>query len=95
MSRESSGRLILNPGSVGSVFDDESMKGRKLSLRPWAEYGILNLLRSGVSFELKKVPFDVQALQAAVAKSDIPYKDWWAAQYGFSTESTADPSSRP
>jgi putative phosphoesterase len=79
---ESSGKLILNPGSVGSVFDDQSIKGRNLCLRPWAEYGILNLSRAGVSFELKKVPFDVQSLQAAVAKSDIPYKDWWARQYG-------------
>jgi hypothetical protein len=95
MIRESSGRLILNPGSVGNVFDDESIKGRKLSLRPWAEYGILNLLRAGVSFELKKVPFDVQALQAAVAKSDIPYKDWWEGQYGCSRESTTGPASRP
>jgi putative phosphoesterase len=82
MIRNLSGKLIVNPGSVGSVFDDQSIKGRNLCLRPWAEYGILNLSRAGVSFELKKVAFDIQALQAAVAKSDIPYKDWWARQYG-------------
>ncbi len=72
---------ILNPGSVGSVFDDQSFKGQKLSLRPWAEYGILDLSGAGVSFELKKVPFDTQALQAEVAKTDMPYKDWWVRQY--------------
>lgn len=81
MIRESSGRLILNPGCVGSVFGDQSIKGQRLSRRPWAEYGILDLSHAGVSFELKKVPFDVQALQTAVAKTDIPYKDWWAKQY--------------
>lgn len=81
MVRECPGYLILNPGSVGSVFDDQSVKGRNLSLRPWAEYGVLDLSARGVTFELKKVPFDIQALQAAVAKSDIPYKAWWTAQY--------------
>jgi putative phosphoesterase len=81
MIRESSGRLILNPGSVGSVFDHQSAKGQKRSLRPWAEYGILDLSGAGPSFELKRVPFDIQAVQAAVAKSDMPYKEWWVGQY--------------
>lgn len=81
MIRRSSDRLILNPGSVGSVFDHQSLKGQNLSLRPWAEYGILDLSAAGVAFELKKVPFDTQALQAAVARSDMPYREWWARQY--------------
>jgi putative phosphoesterase len=81
MNRESSGRLLLNPGSVGSVFDDQSIKGQRLSLRPWAEYGILDLTGARVSFDLKRVPFDTQALQSAVAKTDMPYKEWWAGQY--------------
>jgi putative phosphoesterase len=81
MIRKSSGRLILNPGSVGSVFDDQFAKGQEPSLRPWAEYGILDLSGAETSFEMKKVPFDIDAIRAVIAETDFPYRDWWAKQY--------------
>lgn len=81
MIRKTPGRLMVNPGSVGSVFDDLLAKGQMPLLRPWAEYGILDLSGTVARFELKKVPFDVQAVRAAVAKSDIPYREWWVRQY--------------
>lgn len=81
MIREWSGRLIVNPGSVGYVFNDQLTKRQPPLLRPWAEYGILDLSRAGLAFELKKVPFDIEAVRAVVATTDIPYRDWWVRQY--------------
>jgi putative phosphoesterase len=81
MIRESNGCIILNPGSVGSVFDDKLVKGQEPLLCPWAEYGILDASEAKVSFELKKIPFDVDALRTVIAETDFPYRDWWAKQY--------------
>jgi predicted phosphodiesterase len=81
MIRESSGRILLNPGSVGSVFDEQCAKGQEPLLRPWAEYGILDLSDAGISFEMKRVPFDIDAIRAVAAATDFPYRDWWIRQY--------------
>lgn len=81
MIRESTGCTILNPGSVGSVFDDKFAKGQETLLCPWAEYGILDLSGAEIMFEMKKVPFDIDATRAAIAATDFPYRDWWAKQY--------------
>lgn len=81
MMRKSSGRLILNPGSVGRVFNDQFAQGQEPSLRPWAEYGILDLSGAEISFEMKKVPFDIDAIRTVIAETDFPYRNWWAKQY--------------
>ncbi len=81
MIRKSSGKLILNPGSVGSVYNDDFNKGQGTLLCPWAEYGILDLTGVEIEFELKKIPFDIEATRAVIAATDIPYRDWWTKQY--------------
>jgi putative phosphoesterase len=81
MIRNFSGKLIINPGSVGSVFDGRFSKGQEPLLCPWAEYGILNLTDYVTSFELKKVPFDINTLRIVLAETDFPYKEWWERQY--------------
>jgi putative phosphoesterase len=81
MIRQFSGKMILNPGSVGSVFDGRFSKGQEPSLCPWAEYGILDLTGVEISFELKKVPFDINAMRIVIAETDFPCRDWWTKQY--------------
>lgn len=81
MIRQFSRKMIVNPGSVGSVFDERFLKGEQPSLYPWAEYGILDLTGTEFSFELKKVPFDVAAIRSVIAETDFPYKEWWEKQY--------------
>ncbi|HEX3018693.1 MAG TPA: metallophosphoesterase family protein [Chitinispirillaceae bacterium] len=81
MIRKLSGKLILNPGSVGSVFNNKFAKGQESLLCPWAEYGILDLSGAQIVFEMKKVPFDIDEIRTAIAQTDFPYRDWWAKQY--------------
>lgn len=81
MVKKSSGKLILNPGSVGSVFNDEFAKGQETLLCPWAEYGILDVSGAEIFFEMKKVPFDIDETRAVIAATDFPYRDWWTKQY--------------
>jgi hypothetical protein len=41
----------------------------------------LDLSGVEISFEMKKVPFNIDALRAVIAETDFPYKDRWAKQY--------------
>jgi len=81
MIRNLSGKLILNPGSVGSVFNDQFAKGQEPVLHTWAEYGILDLSGEEISFEMKKVPFNIDAIRAVIAETDFPFREWWTKQY--------------
>jgi predicted phosphodiesterase len=81
MIRDIDGRILVNPGSVGSVFNGPLQKGQVSMLQPWAEYGIVELNSNGISIEMKKLSFDTKKAKADIKKTDSPLKNWWKKQY--------------
>jgi putative phosphoesterase len=81
MKRIYEGRTLLNPGSVGSVFDSSEQCGKEINLRSWAEYAIVEFARERVSVEMKKIPFDTEKAKALIRSTDHPLKEWWKKQY--------------
>ena len=68
--------MILNPGSVGQPFSQ--WWPREIRIAHWAEYGIVDSTSSEeVAFELRRVPFDLEALLTLLAESGMPHARWW------------------
>lgn len=81
MLRPHEGKLFLNPGSVGNVFLRPHAPGTVPTLLPWAEYALATWNEGILSVDLRRVPFDVEQLSRAIAKSDIPTRSWLLEQY--------------
>ena len=68
--------MIVNPGSVGQPFSQ--WWPREIRIAHWAEYGIVDLTSDEqVAFELRRVPFDLEALLTLLAESGMPHARWW------------------
>jgi putative phosphoesterase len=81
MLRQFKGRLVINPGSVGSAFFAPSLSATRPTLLPWAEYGLLDTSGDALSVELRRVPFDLVTFLKVLDASSLPMKDWWREQY--------------
>jgi predicted phosphodiesterase len=71
---------VLNPGSVGLAYD-RSRPIDAITLAPWAEYAVLEVSERGLSIELRRVAFDVDAYVDAMVSSDMPHARWQAGEY--------------
>ena len=67
--------VILNPGSVGQPFSQ--WWPQEIRVAHWAEYGVIDTSSERVAFELRRVPFDVDALLELLAGSGMPHSRWW------------------
>lgn len=68
--------LIVNPGSVGLPFLEWPVAAARVSR--WAEYGILDYAGDGkVSVELRRTPYDADALIEHTLASGVPHAKWW------------------
>ena len=76
MMRQHEGRLIINPGSVGSPFKTAFELGIKPVILPWAEYGIIEYKDGVMSVDLRRVPFDMTVFTKILKESDMPSRDW-------------------
>ncbi len=88
--------LLLNPGSVGLPFDpippaDDARNPA------WAEYAIVESgPRGELAIELRRVPFDLAALRAAVERSGMPHAAWFISDWGDAApDGPHDPSGSP
>lgn len=82
MIRQRGRQIVLNPGSVGSAFVEPFLYGNDApTLLPWAEYAIVRVERGGWSADLRRVPFDTEAVIDAVIAGKMPGLDWWQEQY--------------
>ena len=82
MLRQRGEQIILNPGSVGNAFVQPYLPGgNPPTLLPCAEYALVRVEKCGWSADFRRVPFDAQAVQSAVAEVGNPSKEWWLAQY--------------
>jgi diadenosine tetraphosphatase ApaH/serine/threonine PP2A family protein phosphatase len=67
--------LIVNPGSVGQPF--AQWWPRDIRVAHWAEYGVIESAGGRVRVDLRRVPYDVEALLALLRASDMPHCSWW------------------
>lgn len=81
MLRQQDGRLVINPGSVGSAFPRPATADQVPALLPWAEYAIVTAVNGRLSVDLRRVPFDINLFLDRLAATDIPIKEWWMQQY--------------
>ncbi len=82
MLRQRGEQVILNPGSVGNAFlEPFTPGGSPPTLLPWAEYATVRVEKGGWSADLRRVPFDAQAVLRAAAAGGNPSKEWWLSQY--------------
>jgi hypothetical protein len=70
----------VNPGSVGQPFAETPSAGPPRLLL-WAEYAIVNLQNGTLGVELRRVPFDLDAMRKSLLASDIPLKGWLSLQF--------------
>lgn len=71
MLRQHRGTLIINPGSVGMPFA-EYIHGSAPVLMWHAEYAILSVESGRVSVDLRRLPLDMAASRASMARSTNP-----------------------
>ncbi len=74
--RQYGDRTLLNPGSVGLPF--QARPDGSGDYNPaWAEYALLTWDGPDVNIDLRRVPYDLEALRAAVHASGMPHAEWW------------------
>jgi predicted phosphodiesterase len=69
--------LVLNPGSVGLGYDHEADEAT-LRFDPWAAWAVISTRDGRFSVELRRTPFDADAVAAAHRASGMPYGDEYA-----------------
>ena len=68
--------LIVNPGSVGLPFLEWPVAAARVCR--WAEFGILDYAGDGkVNVELRRTPYDAEAVIEHTLASDVPHAEWW------------------
>jgi len=76
MIRKLSSTVLVNPGSVGLPFREWPAAAARVC--PWAEYGIVDFVgEDEVTVELRRVPYDTDALIELVLESGVPHAKWW------------------
>jgi diadenosine tetraphosphatase ApaH/serine/threonine PP2A family protein phosphatase len=69
--------VFVNPGSVGLAYDHAQLEGGADDLRtdPFAEYARIDVDRGHFEIAFRRVPFDRDAVLAAIDASGIPHAD--------------------
>jgi predicted phosphodiesterase len=70
--------LYVNPGSIGISYDRHRDPP---VLRPLAEWALVTVTDGNVAVELRQVPYAIEEVRAAAARSGRPYADEWSAQW--------------
>jgi putative phosphoesterase len=72
--------LMVNPGSVGLPFVEWPTAAARVNR--WAEYGILDVDGNDiVSVELRRTPYDTEALIRYALASGVPHAEWWTSSW--------------
>ncbi len=72
--------FLLNPGSVGLPYLIDARTGQIRNM-VWAEYAVLKAVKEALQITFHRVPYDIQLLVKAVRTSQMPYADWWLADW--------------
>jgi predicted phosphodiesterase len=73
--------FFFNPGSVGVAYN-RHQPDEGFQLDPWAEYAVLTAESGRLRLEFRRVPFDVDALLAALLAGERPHPETTFALYG-------------
>jgi putative phosphoesterase len=71
--------VIVNPGSVGQPFSQ--WWPREIRVAHWAEYGVVEAGDGRLKVDLRRVPYDVDALLRVFEASDMPHARWWISSW--------------
>jgi putative phosphoesterase len=72
--------ILLNPGSVGLPFEQDSTTDRSRN-PPWAEYALVGWADGALNVELRRMPVDIGAIVQAARASAMPHAEWWAQDW--------------
>ena len=81
MLRQYSGKLIINPGSIGCPFEMPWDPKTSPRLLLWAEYAIVEARDGALSVELHRVPLDMRRLSLVARRSTMPGIDYWLSAW--------------
>jgi len=70
---------LINPGSVGLPFERLPDGGARNPA--WAEYALVGWENGRLGVDFRRVPFELDALIAAVQGSDMPHGEWWIGEW--------------
>jgi putative phosphoesterase len=74
--------LVLNPGSVGLPYDTHPPTPDGDARNPaWAEYAIVEAEGAQLRVDLRRTPFDANALLRAARVNGMPHAEWWASDW--------------
>ena len=71
-------KVLINPGSVGRAY--EICAHGTAHDAPWAEYALVTWHGGQLQIDLRRVPYDVQALRAYTRTTTMPHSDWWLSK---------------
>jgi predicted phosphodiesterase len=71
--------ILLNPGSVGLVFDTFASGEVRVPAR--AEYAVIRSEGLRLSVDLRRVPYDRDATVRAMFERGMPHAEWWSAAW--------------
>lgn len=69
--------MFVNVGSVG-LAEERDAAGRWAYYTPWAEYGLIRWEEGRLGIELRRVPYDLEALFNVANASGMPHAAEWA-----------------
>lgn len=80
--RQTTDRLLLNPGSVGLAGVGPGTPGLPVntSVR-WADYAIVDTGNGVIGIESRRVVLDVEHMVTVARRSGMPHVDWWAGRW--------------
>lgn len=74
--------VLLNPGSVGLPMIHPRPGSEKNTYNPtWAEYALLEVHAGALTISLRRVPYALDDLAAAVRASGMPHPDYYLADW--------------
>lgn len=71
-------RILMNPGSVGRAY--EIWADGTAHDSPWAEYAVVTWQAGQLQIDLRRVPYDVQALIDYTRTTTMPHQEWWLSK---------------
>lgn len=71
-------KVLMNPGSVGRAY--EIWPDGTAHDSPWAEYAVITWHTDQLQIDLRRVPYDVQALISHARATTMPHVDWWVSK---------------
>lgn len=71
--------VVANPGSVGMAYDRPADGGERIAV---AEYALLQVVDGEPNLHLRRVPYDVELLREAVARTGMPHADFYLGALG-------------